>query len=258
MPPKVHNAWENLKASLWFVPTIFVVGAISIAYFLLWLDKIIGSRASEIIPWYVADNASAARAILAVMSGSLVTVISIAYSITILAIQQTSAQFSPRVLRTLTSDRGNQSVLGSYIGTFVYSLLILRQIRDTTDTTAAFVPPLSITGALVLALLCLSLLIYFLDHIAHLLQVSVIIANVHRELIAECDRLFPAGMHAELTEPIEDLAAEGLPQLDNALDLRASDCGFLRAIDDQRPGQDRGRTDSRVAHRSTGWRLCST
>ena len=147
------------------------------------------------------------------MSGSLVTVISIAYSITILAIQQTSAQFSPRVLRTLTSDRGNQVVLGTYIGTFVYALLVLRQIRGTTDTTAAFVPPLSITAALGLALVCLGLLIYFLDHIAHLLQVSVIIATVHRELIAECDRLFPAGNACDVTEPVGDLAAKDCRRL---------------------------------------------
>jgi uncharacterized membrane protein len=107
------------------------------------------------------------------LAGSLVTAISIAYSITIIAIQQTSAQFSPRVLRTLTANRGNQVVLGTYMGTFIYALLILRQIRDETELGRAFVPPLSITVAMALALLCLALLIYFLHHIAQLLQVSV-------------------------------------------------------------------------------------
>src|SRR5688500_17885107 len=88
MPPKLRNAWENIRASLWFVPAIFVLGAIGLAQLLLWLDSRFGANAHEIIPWYVADNADAARAILAVTAGSLVTVISIAYSITILAIQQ--------------------------------------------------------------------------------------------------------------------------------------------------------------------------
>jgi uncharacterized membrane protein len=234
MPPKLQNAWENLKASLWFVPALAVLGAILLAQLLLRLDARFGSRIYALLPWYVADNADAARAILAVISGSLVTVISIAYSITILAIQQTSALFSPRVLRALTSDRGNQVVLGAYMGTFVYSLLIMRQIRDVTDTGSGFVPPLALTIALGLALICLAMLIYFLDHIAHLLQVSVIIANVHRELNAECDRMFPSAGQATLTEPATDLASEGLAPLDDAAgDIRAASCGFLRLIDER-------------------------
>ncbi len=234
MSPKLLNVWENMRASLWFVPSLFVLLAVLLAQALLWVDTTLNARVSLTSRWLVEGNPDSARAILALLAGSLVTAISIAYSITIIAIQQTSAQFSPRVLRTLTANRGNQVVLGTYMGTFIYALLILRQIRDETDVGRAFVPPLSITVAMTLALLCLALLIYFLHHIAQLLQVSVIIANVHREMVAEFDQFFPTSMSAGLADRPSDLASEGLPALaGDVLYLRATNGGFLRAIDDK-------------------------
>ena len=93
MPPKLLNAWENVRASLWFVPSFFVLLAVLLAQVLLWVDTTLNTRVSLTSRWLVEGNPDSARAILALLAGSLVTAISIAYSITIIAIQQTSAQF---------------------------------------------------------------------------------------------------------------------------------------------------------------------
>ncbi len=94
----------------------------------------------------------------------MITVIALAFSSTIVAIQQASSKFSPRVIRNFMRDKGNQITFGSYVATFVYALLILRQVRDEQNGSGGFVPALSVTVALVLALTCVGLLIYFREH----------------------------------------------------------------------------------------------
>ena len=70
----------------------------------------------------------AARTVLSVIAGSLITVAGLTFSITMVVLQLASTQFSPRVLRTFFGDRVTQVTIGAFVGTFVYSLLVLRAV----------------------------------------------------------------------------------------------------------------------------------
>ncbi len=135
------------------------------------------------------------------MAGSLITVISIAISLTIVALVQASAQFTPRVLRQFSSSRTNQVVLGTYTATFVYALLVLRTVRNA-DEGNRFVPAVSVTIAVVLAVLCLGLLIFFIHHMAQSLQVAVIMDEVRREMVAQIDSLYPENIGDAIQDPV--------------------------------------------------------
>ncbi len=112
MQAKLLNTWENIRASLWFVPTLMVMLAVVLSSILIEVDGVLATNRNPLVAWFFGGTAGAAQAILATVAGSLITVISIAFSITILALQLASSQFTPRVLRTsFTSDRGSQIVL---------------------------------------------------------------------------------------------------------------------------------------------------
>ena len=231
MRAKLDNAWENLQASLWFLPTLFILGAVALSMILGAIDTTLSQRRSNAGAWFFSGTADAAQALLAVIAGSLITAISIAYSVTIIALQQMSAQFTPRVLRTFTADRGNQVVLGAYIGTFIYALLVLRQVRNE-ESGVPFVPAISVWVGLILALVCLGLLIYFIHHISQLLQVSIFMDNVHDALIAELDEIYPTGFGRDLDESMVPTALVG--EMEDASGhqvLRAREAGYLRNID---------------------------
>ena len=49
------------------------------------------------------------------------TVIALVLGLTVVALQLSSTQFSPRLLRNFLRDRGTQVVLSAFIATFVYS-----------------------------------------------------------------------------------------------------------------------------------------
>ncbi len=235
MHTRLYNTWQNIRASLWFVPSILVGLALLLALGLVEADHRLAARSSPLIPVIFAGTADAARNLLSSVAGSLITVVSIAFSLTMVALQQASTQFTPRVLRNFMSDRMSQLVLGAYTGTFVYALLVLRAVRSPSeDLSAGFVPALSVTVAIALALICLGLLIYFIHHIAESLQVGVIITRIHSELVEQIDKLYPSKMGEVAVDPllIADLT-EQLDRREQTVTIRSTQTGFLRQVDEQ-------------------------
>jgi uncharacterized membrane protein len=88
--------------------------------------------------------------VLSVIATSMLTFTGLVFSITMLVLQAASSQLSPRVMRTFLRDRGNQVVLGLFVPTFVYTLLVLHEVRAPIETDPGFVPSLSILVAFVL------------------------------------------------------------------------------------------------------------
>ncbi|CAN5871926.1 hypothetical protein BH18ACT11_BH18ACT11_00350 [soil metagenome] len=171
---------EGMVSSFWFLPGLLTVGAFVLFGVTLNLERLVPSDVSG-LPLVFSGGSDAARTVLSVISGSVMTVVATVFSLTIVALQLASAAYSPRLLRNFTSDRGLQVVLGTYIGTFAYSLLVLRVIRTATGETEAFIPVISITTAVVLALVCVVLLVYFIHHIANLIQSSSIVSEAHAD-----------------------------------------------------------------------------
>jgi uncharacterized membrane protein len=89
-------------------------------------------------------------------------------------------------------DRASQTVLGAFVGIFVYCLVVLRSIRGGDE--GAFVPSLAVLFAVVLAFVGIGCLIFFIHHIASSIQAESIIQSAANETIDAIDRLFPAEM----------------------------------------------------------------
>ena len=86
-------------------------------------------------------------------------------------------------------DTGNQIVLGTFVATFLYCLLVLRAVRGEAHTT--YVPNWSVTGAVVLAVASIAVLIYFIDHISRSLQGPVLVSTIGMGLAKEVERTYP-------------------------------------------------------------------
>lgn len=232
---KIANWWENACSSLWFIPALLVLAAAGLSWALLTIDDAFGADIHERAPWLFGGTASAARSLLSTIAGSFITVVAVAFSVTIVALQQAASQYTPRILRTFTSDRGNQVVLGTYIATFTYALLIMRQVRERTEGQDAFVPALSISMAIALALIGLGLLVYFIHHVSQSLQVSAIYTSITREVEGHIEKLFPSTFGRASVEPPEPrvLAQETARYRRGAETVVESGAaGYLRRIDE--------------------------
>lgn len=227
------NAWGHARESLWLIPAVCVVFAIACSIGLLEVDASVGAAGKQVF-WLFDGNADGARTVLSVIAGSLVTVIAVAFSVTIVALQQAATQYTPRVLGKFTSDRGNQVVLGVYIATFCYALLILRRIRAEGSGRDAFIPSVSISMAMLLSLVSLFALIYFIHHLSESLQIGRLLGSVTSELDRELERLYPATLGRADSDPrsFEEYARESVAAcVGHELTVCAIGAGHLRDLD---------------------------
>ena len=128
--------------------------SVLLSFATLWLDQRPGTGRIASAALTYSRGPEGARAILSAVAGSMVTIASLTFSITIVTLQLASSQFGPRLLRGFVRDRGNQVVLGTFIATFTYCLLVLRAVNGTEEHE--FVPHLSVIVALLLTLASLA------------------------------------------------------------------------------------------------------
>lgn len=228
---KFSKIWDSLNSSYWFLPSIMAVMAIALALTMLNLDRAGYYGPLEKWGWIYVGGTNGAREVLSSVAGSVISVAATAFSITIVALQLAASNYSPRVLRNFMQDRGNQIVLGTFIATFIYCLLVLRTIRGSGDDYDSFVPQLSVTVGLLLGLASIGVLIYFIDHAATIIQVSHIIFEASNDLHSAIDRLFPkqVGQSLPKSQPHEQAIPANFEQ--DACPVKANDSGYIQAID---------------------------
>jgi uncharacterized membrane protein len=178
------KAWlETLGDLFWLRPASIVLGCVVLAQLGVWLETahIAGYDASSPDQnWGYSGGAEGARALLSAVASSTIGVAGTTFSITIAALTLASGQMGPRLLRNFTRDARNQVVLGIFLGTFAYALMVLRTVRTVQESP--FVPHLAITGAIALALLSLATLVWFVHHIAASINVETVVDAVYGDL----------------------------------------------------------------------------
>jgi uncharacterized membrane protein len=133
-----------------------------------------------------AGDATAARELLAAVAGTMTTVTSLVFGLTVVALQLASTQYSPRLLRSFIRDRGTQLVLGTFVGTVAYSLAGLHGVGHGGD-----VPRLAVSGSLAMALLSLCMLVYYIGHVLDEIRVDAIMVRVERATLRIINRDHP-------------------------------------------------------------------
>lgn len=178
---------ESLRSGFWAVPVACVTLALLLALGLVAVDR----RLQDDVAFTFGAGPGGAREVLSAITTAMITFTGLVFSITIVALQLTSSQFSPRVLRTFLRDRLTQYALGVFTATFVYTVMVLRTVNS--GESEQFVPAAATSVAVALLLVSVGLFIAYIHHVATAIQVSSIIAAIGDETRQVVDRRFPAG-----------------------------------------------------------------
>jgi uncharacterized membrane protein len=115
-----------VRSSLWLLPVFSTVLGLLAARAGWWVD--------ERTRWTLLGfGAEGARALLASLSAALLTFIVFAFSILLLAVQQSGSQHSPRIISRIFESRLAKTVLTTFVFSFVYSLAALARLEERTN-----------------------------------------------------------------------------------------------------------------------------
>jgi uncharacterized membrane protein len=228
MQIRLKRLWASISTSLWFIPSIMTLGAIVIAFFFIQLDREVKYKLIS-VNWYMyGGSASGARTLLSTIAGSMITITGVVFSITLVALTLASSQFGPRLLRNFIKDKGNQVVLGTFISTFIYSLIVLLSIRGLEENS--FVPKISIIVAFAFSLGSFGVLIYFIHHVSSSIQADNVIHSAYRELCDAIEKLMDdTAIHPPII--VDKLLTEYSSSTVPLMPFYATRTGYIQAID---------------------------
>ncbi len=182
----VKKTVNKLGGSFWFVPSVMISIAMVTAFQAPKLASLYFS--TDWITFSLGVNsADTAMQVIQVIASSSITVTSIAFSMTLVALVMASNQFGPRLIRNFMQSKSTQFVLGLFTSTFIFCLITLSQI--TLDNAAESYPPLSIFVAILLAIINVFVLIFFIHHVATAIRADTVVQQTSSSVMRDMHRL---------------------------------------------------------------------
>lgn len=180
----LFRVYQRTIHSLAFYPTLIALGFLLLCIF---------TMAIEYQPWLMhikqsfdiglVRNADNARLILGTLVGGILSLMVFSFSMVMVVLNNAAAALSPRVIPGLVSSKSHQKTLGVYLGTILYSLLLITTIELNGSDK---VPSLGVLISLGFGIGCLGLFVHFIRSISQSIQVEHILSNLytttHRKL----------------------------------------------------------------------------
>ncbi|MHA7776884.1 DUF2254 domain-containing protein [Roseibium sp. M-1] len=216
-----EQALMRLVKGFLFIPVcITLIGAfLSFAALLVddfgWLNPLFDALG------YKTITTDGARSVLSTISGAMMSVISLVYSLTLIVFTLAAGNISARLLETFASNRITQITIGLLGATFLYSLLVLFGVDESKDLR------FSVILSIVLAASSFFWLVYFVNDVAGRIRVDAEIGRIQASLRTSIDAL----LAKEPREKADD--RDGIPDLPvHTVPSRRS--GYVTFIDSHR------------------------
>ncbi len=229
LPLMLRHAMYSLRGGFLVRPLTIALTLGCAGAFLSWLEEEFPVASAWVPTVLFPSHADpqVAQVILAGIAASIMTVVSIVFAILLMTLTLASMQFSPRIIVSFSRDRVTQWTLGIFLGTFLYCMAALPAARSLPYP---FAPVGTVLGAMVLALICVGLLLFFIHHISQAISVNHIVDRIAAETEAMIDELMPwphlLDHHVEDAEPLRPNPSE--------VAVFSHDSGYIRFVDTQR------------------------
>jgi uncharacterized membrane protein len=219
---RVRNILALLRGQLWIIPLLLSALALALAFWLLTGGADLLADLDGGHWWLYSGDASTARGLLSSLLSGLMTMTSLIVSVTFVILTLAANQLGPRLISTFMADRQIQTVLGLFLGTILYVLVVLRSLDETLGPEG--VPHIAVTIGSVLTIVCLFALLFYVHKVARSIIADNIVAQVAEDL------------HSNIRDMLPDGANAAEPSLPDLLQPRAGAVsldrtGYIQVID---------------------------
>lgn len=228
LPLVLRHAMYNLRGGFLIRPLTIALALGFAGASMSWLEEEYPAVSSWVPSTLFPSHADPqiAQVILAGIAASIMTVVSIVFAILLMTLTLASMQFSPRIIVSFTRDRVTQWTLGIFLGTFSYCMAALPAARSLPQP---FAPVATVLGAMLLALACVGLLLFFIHHISQAISVNHIVDRIAEETEAMIDEMMPLPHWPNRPKSNDALTANP-----SEVAVPSHDSGYIRFIDTRR------------------------
>ncbi len=223
----LYNYWQILKTSLWLVPATFCF-----FYFLsvvtLYEIEIRYFGSLNLPEIFFAGSASDAKILSTSLLSSMITMATLAISITIVALTLAASQLGPRIIKIFMSNRRTQIFMGLFFGVVVACFTLVLALYDVESADVN--PKITISVVLALCFANLFVLLAFVNHVAQSIIADNVITNVSRDLKSALSRLtYTKVSHFKDDDESDENWPENFDE--DALKININKSGYIQNID---------------------------
>ncbi len=222
MLSRIHNIMILLRGQMWLIPAIMIVLGLVLAHILLDHGPLFHAVEDADLWWVYGGDASSARDLYASLLTGLITMTSLVVSITFVILTLAANQLGPRLIATFMADRQIQFVLGLFLSTILYVLIVMRTLEDELGKDD--VPHIAVTAGSGLTIVCLIALLFYLHKIAR----SIIADNVIEMAADELSRNVRDILPSELGGAQDAFPP---PELPGGTPVSLGRSGYIQTID---------------------------
>jgi uncharacterized membrane protein len=180
---------KKIITSISFIPTVTALILIMLAIFLIAIDSPEKDWfITEALPILDISYADTARDLVTTFLAGTISLIIFSFTMMMFVLQQAASNYSSKIIGGIISRKSNQIILGTYVGTIIYMILILIQIKE--DDKFEEVPQLPIFVGLIIFILCVILFVKFINDIYDSVQIYQVIEGIYHKTVKRLN-IFP-------------------------------------------------------------------
>ncbi len=171
----MNTFFRTIRKSFWYLPAFYSVFSVVLAYFSVVIDeRLYRTDTQAAFPAFMVTDRETTQIILSALATSILTMTAITFSSIMVLLSTYLSQYSPRTLNNFISDMVTRRVLGVFIGSFLFFVLVMLWMNITDQSLFLIVPSLSVF----LSAVCLAFFVYFIHHVGTWIQVSNLIQDI--------------------------------------------------------------------------------
>lgn len=177
--------FKRFASSIAYLPTLA-----ALFYGTLGLLALVPPISSDVLPETIKglslDDPGSAQSLLAALLGGMISLMVFSFSMVMSVLSQAGANFSHKLVFGLVSERRHQLVLGHYLGTILFILMLL--IVPYSTDGAPIWRSVAVYTACIMVLHCLALFVYFIHNVSQSIQVDAVISGLHTNTLSSMKR----------------------------------------------------------------------
>lgn len=178
------NFLDDWRAKIYYIPVMYSIYALIISAAVLLLERYYQPYLLNILPGMFFTPFEITKTILSTIAGSLLSIVTISFSIIMVVLTTYSSQFSPRIIQDFLKSKLTLRVLGIFIGGFVYSIITLMYLNNEVQTVF-----LSAAVGVIIVIFCIIYFVMFINHVAESIQVNLLIDTLATEILELVDNV---------------------------------------------------------------------